>query len=55
MSAIFIEKIKRWISTPIAEQSLGEELLGLIVIAGVMALIWLIGELIYRWEECRDE
>ena len=31
-----------------------EELLAWAGIVGVMAVIWLIGELIYRWEERRD-
>lgn len=59
MSVSFIEKIKNWISymhtTPRSEHGLREELLGYGIIAGVLAVIWLIGELIYRWEERRDE
>ena len=58
MSAIFIEKIKAWInyvhSTPISEHGMREELLAWAGIVGVMAVIWLIGELVYRWEERRD-
>lgn len=50
MSATFIEKIRAWIQRPMMEKEPGDELLGCLVIAGVLGLIWLIGEIIYRWE-----
>ena len=50
MSANFIEKIKEWLQRPMTEQDPRGELLGCLVIAGVLGVIWLIGELIYRWE-----
>ena len=50
----FIEKIKDWLQKPIIERSHGEELLGCLVIAVILGIIWLIGELVYRWEEHRD-
>lgn len=54
MNVIFIEKIKDWLQKPIIERSHGEELLGCLVIAVILGIIWLIGELVYRWEEHRD-
>lgn len=51
MSATFIEKIRAWLQRPMAEQGPREELLGCLVIAGVLGVIWLIGEIIHRWED----
>jgi hypothetical protein len=54
MSAIFIEKIKNWISymadTPVSVHGWRQELLAWAIIAGAGGVIWLIGELVYRIE-----
>lgn len=55
MNVIFIEKIKDWLQKPIIERSHGEELLGCLVIAVILGLIWLIGELVYRWEDSQND
>ena len=39
-----------WIRKPMIEQTLQEEILGLLMIAGIGLLIWLIGEIIYSIE-----
>lgn len=39
-----------WINKPMIEQTWQEELLGCLIIFGVIALIWLIGEIVYRIE-----
>ena len=53
MSAIFIEKIKDYITRPMVDMSPLEEAAGCALIALVLWLIWQIGEHIYRWEEGR--
>ena len=54
MSATFIEKIKQWIlymsHTSVREHGIEAELLSWAIIAGICGVIWLIGDLIYRWE-----
>jgi len=58
MSVTFIEKIKNWISymadTPVSVHGWRQELLAWAIITGAGGVIWLVGELIYRWEERRD-
>lgn len=54
MSATFIEKIKGWIyyvnHTPISEHGYKAELIKTGAVLAVAGLIWLIGEIVYRWE-----
>lgn len=58
MNVTFIEKTKNWISymadTPVSVHGWRQELLAWAIIAGAGGVIWLIGELVYRWEEHRD-
>ena len=38
------------LTKPMIEQTPLEEVVGCLIILGVIGLIWLIGEIIYRWE-----
>ena len=53
MSAISIEKIKDYLSRPVIEWSHTEEAVACLIMAGIVGVIWLIGEIIYRWESRR--
>ena len=50
MSATFIEKIRAYLSRPVIEWTHAEEAVSCLIIAGIVGVIWLIGEIIYRWE-----
>ena len=50
MSAIFIEKIRTILTKPMIDKTPREELLEILIIIAVLSGIWLIGELVYKWE-----
>lgn len=47
--------LQEYLQKPMIEQTWQEELLGCLIIFGALALIWLIGEIIYRIERRRNE
>ena len=53
MSAIFIEKIRAWLNVQMTDKTPGREIADVLVTMALLALVWLIGELVYKWEDRR--
>lgn len=45
-----INRIQELMTKPMIERTAIEELIGVLIIFGVLAVIWLIGEVVYRLE-----
>jgi len=48
---MLFEQIQNYLQKPMVERSMGSEIIGCLFIFFVMALIWLIGQVIYQIEE----
>ena len=53
MSAIFIEKIRAWLNVPMQDKTPTREIMDVLITMALLGLVWLIGEIVYRWEERR--
>lgn len=45
-----MDRLYELVTKPMIEQTATEEIIGVLIIFGVLAVIWLIGEVVYRLE-----